>query len=73
MTARKILAKDSHKFCGKRTSFYCLICFADNPIDCYCDKIIGYHSSTGIPIVNLTDAECQYLSKFCTNEEENAI
>jgi hypothetical protein len=73
MTTRKILAKDSHKFCGKRTSFYCLIYFADNPIDCYCDEIIGYHSRTDIPIVKLTDAECQYLSKFWLNEKEIAI
>ena len=75
MTTQEKLAKDSDKFygCDKRYSFYCFVCFGDTPIDCYCNKIIGYDPKSGIPIVNLTAEKCQYLSKFVTDKKENDI
>ena len=57
----------------KRFSFYCVECLADSPQDCICKKILGYDKVTGIPIVALTNEECEYLSKSVANKKEKDI
>jgi hypothetical protein len=57
----------------KHFPFYCIECFADSSQDCICKKILRYDKETDIPVVELTDAECQYLSKSGTNKKESVV
>ena len=53
--------------------FYCVECFADSSQDCICKKILGYDKDTDIPVVDLTDAECEYLSKCGIDKKEDSV
>jgi hypothetical protein len=53
--------------------FYCVECLADSPQDCICKKILGYDKETGIPVVDLTDEECEYLSKCGIDKKEDSV
>lgn len=57
----------------KHFQFYCVECLADSSQDCICKKILGYDIETGIPIVALTNEECEYLSKSVANKKEKDI
>ena len=62
------MIKDSKHF-----RFYCVECLADSSQDCICKKILGYDKETDIPIVALTNEECEYLSKSVANKKEKDI
>lgn len=48
---------------SKKTDvFCCRICCADTKGECICDRITGYYRDTGVPIVDITDDEANYLS-----------
>lgn len=57
----------------KHFRFYCTKCFADSQRDCICKKILRYDMETDIPVVELTAAECQYLSKSGTDKKESVV
>ena len=53
--------------------FYCVECLADSSQDCICKKILGYDKDTDIPVVDLTDEECEYLSKCGIDKKEDSV
>jgi hypothetical protein len=57
----------------KHFRFYCVECLAESSQDCICKKILGYDKETGIPIVDLTDEECEYLSKCGIDKKEDSV
>jgi len=52
---------------------YCVECLADSSQDCICKKILGYDKETNIPVVDLTDEECEYLSKCGIDKKEDSV
>jgi hypothetical protein len=54
-----------------KTSFYCNECFADTEEECICNRILAYDPETGVPIVDLTDAEETYLRYHKTLKERS--
>jgi hypothetical protein len=57
----------------KHFTLYCTECFADSSQDCICEKILRHDRDIGIPVIDLTDAECEYLSKFWMNKKEGTV
>jgi hypothetical protein len=52
---------DENKPSGSNNSLCCTDCFSYTKEECICDRIIGYDTRTGIPIVDLTIDEKRYL------------